>query len=609
MERGDEAMKLMAGFRPSRMTLLIVLVILASVGVVFYVQVAVKQVEEELPLRVMQEKRDMERIARNFYNFLVVTDAARVHPTEGNVESVREHLQVVTRALETLRDRYAFNTLIGASALHSVLSPTVDDVQTWLDEGFGDLPPSSPIVLELVANRARDTLSRVFDKTTEADRIAYEILERQTGELGLLRRQLLVPLAALVLLAAGMVWLASRQQRVAARQAEAEAAKERAQMQLRDAIESISEGFSLFDADDRLVISNDRLQEFLYPRGTPLPEPGTPFETIIRTAARAGLIEDVHDHPTVEDWIKSRLAEHREPSSESIQRRANGKWFRVTERRTEDGGHVAVYSDITELKGREEELRLAHAAAMQASEAKGAFLANVSHELRTPLTSILGFTRMNQRRLDERVLPALGAKDSRTERAVRQISENTEIILSEGERLTALINNVLDLAKIEAGEMDWDIVALDPRELIERAVAATEFLPREKALDLSVDIAENLPAVLGDGNKVLQVIVNLISNAVKFTEEGGITCGARVGGNGHVDFSVSDTGSGIAEEDQAMVFEKFRQVGDTLTDKPTGTGLGLPICKEIIEHLGGRIWLESEPNKGSTFHFSLPPAT
>jgi signal transduction histidine kinase len=570
--------------------------------------VAVKQVEEELPLRVMQEKRDMEQIARNFYDFLMVTDAARVHPTEGNVESVREHLQIVTRALERLRDRYAFNTLIGASALHSVLSPTVDDLQIWLERGFGNLPSSSPIVLELVANRARDTLSRVFDKTTEADRIAYEILDRQTGELELLRRQLLVPLAALVVLAAGMVWLASRQQRVAARQAEAEIAKERAQMQLRDAIESISEGFSLFDADDRLVISNNRLQEFLYPKRVPLPEPGTTFETIIRTAAKAGLIEGVHDYPNVEEWVRSRLAEHREPSSESIQRRANGKWIRVTERQTDDGGHVAVYSDITELKEREEELRLAHAAAMQASEAKGAFLANVSHELRTPLTSILGFTRMNQRRLDERVLPALETEDPRTKRAIRQISENTEIILAEGARLTALINNVLDLAKIEAGEMDWDIGPLDPRHLIERAMAATEFLSREKGLQLTVEIAECLPTVLGDENKVIQVIVNLISNAVKFTEKGIITCRARLDDDGQIGFSVSDTGNGIAENDQSMVFEKFRQVGNTLTDKPTGTGLGLPICKEIVEQLGGRIWVESKLDHGSTFHFSLPPA-
>jgi signal transduction histidine kinase len=590
------------------MTLLIVLVILASMGVVAYVQLAVKQVEEELPLRVMREKRDMERIARNFYDFIVATDAARVHPTQGNVESVHEHLQIVTRALERLRDRYAFNTLIGASALHSVLSPTVDDVQIWLEGGFGNLPPSSPIVLELVANRARDTLSRIFDKTTEADRIAYEILEHQTGELQQLRRQLLVPLIALVLLAAGMVWLASRQQRVAARQAEAEAAKERAQTQLRHAIESISEGFSLFDADDRLVISNDRLQEFLYPQGTSPPKPGTTFETIIRNAAEAGLIEDVHDYPTVEDWVEARLAEHHEASSESIQRRANGKWIRITERTTEDGGHVAVYSDITELKEREQELQLAHAAAMQASEAKGAFLANVSHELRTPLTSILGFTRMNQRRLDERVLPALETEDPKIKRGVRQISENTEIILAEGARLTALINNVLDLAKIEAGEMDWDISPLHPGELIERAVAATEFLPREKGLELSVDVATDLPAVLGDGDKVVQVIVNLVSNATKFTDQGSITCRARLDGEGTIDFSVSDTGCGIAEGDQGVVFEQFRQVGDTLTDKPTGTGLGLPICKEIVDHLGGRIWVESKLNEGSTFHFTLPPA-
>lgn len=594
--------------RSSHMILLIILVILASVGVVTYAQMAVKQVEEELPLRVMREKRDMEQIARNFYDFLVVTDAARVHPTKGGAESVREHLRVVIRSLEHLRKRYAFNTLIGASALYSVLSPTVDDAQLWLEKGFGDLPQSSPIVLDLIATRSRETLSRVYDKTTEADRIAYQILERQTGKLQGLRRQLSISLIALVFLAAGMVWLAGRQQRATARQAEAEAAKERAQIQLRHAIDSISEGFSLFDTDDRLVVCNDRFIEFHYPDGVALPMPGTPFETIIRNSAEAGLIEDTRGYPSIDDWIAARMAEHNMPGNEIIEHRANGKWVRITERKTEDGGQVAIYSDITELKDRERELQIAHAAAMQASEAKGAFLANVSHELRTPLTSILGFTRMNQKRLSERVFPKVGSDDSKTNRAILQISENTEIILAEGVRLTALINNVLDLAKIEAGEMDWKIEPLEPKDLVNRAAVATEYLLREKGLEMSIDVAEALPLVMGDQDKVVQVILNLISNGVKFTERGGITCKAELSGAEAVNFSITDTGCGIAEQDMSMVFEKFRQVGNTLTDKPTGTGLGLPICKEIIDHLGGRIWVESKVNQGSTFHFTLPTA-
>jgi class 3 adenylate cyclase len=339
-----------------RMTILIVLVILASVAVVTYVQIAVKRVEDELPLRVMQERRDMEQVARNFYDFLAVTDAAQALPTKGNLESVRENLRVVAADLQRLRDRYIFDTLIGASALHAALSPAVDDLQVWIEEGFNDLPPSSPIVLQLVVTRARETMGKVFDKTAAADRIAFEILERQSDELSLLRAQLMVPLVALVLMAAGMVWLASRHQRIAKRQAEAEAQTIRAQVQLQHAIESISEGFSLYDAEDRLVICNNRYHEQLYPGMSDDVKPGMSFEAVIRAAIERGLIDEVNDFESVDTWIENRLERHRNPSGSFFQRRGQQQWFQISERRTEDGGYVAVYTDITEIKNREREL-------------------------------------------------------------------------------------------------------------------------------------------------------------------------------------------------------------------------------------------------------------
>jgi signal transduction histidine kinase len=594
------------GFRNIRMTALIVLVVLASVGVVTYVQIAVKQVEEELPLRVMREKRDMERVGRNFYGFLAVTDAARVRPTKGNLESVRENLRIVSEDLQRLRDLYTFDTLIGASALHAVLSPAVEDVQIWLAEGFGDLPPSSPIVLELVATRTRDTLSKVYDKTTEADRIAYEILERQTGELHDLRTRLAVPLLALALLAVGIVWLAVRQQRVAKQRAEAEAAKDRAQAQLQHAIESITEGFAFFDAEERLVICNTRYRDMFHDGMRNIVAPGVAIETILRCAAEAGIIIEAEGR--IEDWVGERLKRHRNPSEAHVYQFKGERWIQINERRTEDGGTVAVYSDISELKKREFELLEAKEQAEAASEAKSSFLANVSHELRTPLTSILGFTRIIQKRFDERILPKLVIEDAKLKRAVRQVSDNIQIILSEGTRLTTLINNVLDLEKIEAGEMDWNIAEVEAAEVIDQAVSATEYLHSREGVDFTVEVEADLPAMLGDRDKVVQVIVNLISNAAKFTDAGAITCSAKRDSNDRIAICVADTGCGISEHDKATVFEKFRQVGDTLTDKPTGTGLGLPICKEIVDHLGGKIWVESDPARGSEFHFTLPLA-
>jgi signal transduction histidine kinase len=270
-----------------------------------------------------------------------------------------------------------------------------------------------------------------------------------------------------------------------------------------------------------------------------------------------------------------------------------------------------------------EEAQAARATAEAMSATKSEFLANVSHELRTPLTSVLGFTKIIRKRLDEVVLPALaGARasvaatdDPKLDRAVRQVGDNLDIVVAEGERLTALINDVLDLEKIEAGRMEFRHDLVDVAEVVERAMAATAPLFETSGLELRREIAPDLPPVEGDPHRLAQVVINLLSNAVKFTPQGSVTVRAAQGpaSREHDDaativVSVADTGTGIAPEAQGRVFEQFAQAGDTLSETPRGTGLGLSICREIVEHHGGRIWLESEPGTGSTFSFSLPVA-
>ncbi|MFN6068148.1 MAG: ATP-binding protein, partial [Pseudanabaena sp.] len=236
------------------------------------------------------------------------------------------------------------------------------------------------------------------------------------------------------------------------------------------------------------------------------------------------------------------------------------------------------------------------------------FISIVSHELRTPLTSVLGFAKLIQKKLDESIFPLIQTDDKKVKRSVRQISENIEIIVSEGTRLTKLINEVLDIAKIESGKMQWNMNTLSITEVIDRAFSATSALFEQKGLVPIREIAPDLPNIYGDKDRLIQVVINLISNAVKFTEKGSITC--RVKHNHQsITVSVADQGVGITESDQPKVFEKFKQVGDTLTDKPQGTGLGLPISREIIEYHGGRIWVESELGKGSTLSFTLPVQT
>jgi len=248
----------------------------------------------------------------------------------------------------------------------------------------------------------------------------------------------------------------------------------------------------------------------------------------------------------------------------------------------------------------------AEEAAEAANRAKSDFLSMVSHEIRTPLTSVLGFAVLIQKRLEQLFL-SFGEEHPRRRRQAEQVMDNLGIIVSEGERLKHLINDVLDLAKLEAGKMAFKQERVDPAEVVRHVMAASVGLLQGKRVSLSTSIEGRLPEVLGDRDRLIQVLVNMVSNALKFTESGSVTCRARVEGH-YVVIDVIDTGIGIPESEQHKVFEKFNQIGATLTNKPKGTGLGLAICKHIVESHGGRIFFVSRPGAGSTFTFTLPIA-
>ncbi len=257
----------------------------------------------------------------------------------------------------------------------------------------------------------------------------------------------------------------------------------------------------------------------------------------------------------------------------------------------ESAGSVVLIRDITAEK--------------EVDQMKTDFISTVSHELRTPLTSVLGFAKLIQKKLESTVLPAIAIDNKKMDRAVRQVRENLTIIVSEGERLTSLINDVLDIAKIEAGKVEWNMQPIPVSEIVERAIAATSVLSQNSGLKIIREIDSDLPPVMGDRDRLMQVAINLLSNAIKFTHSGSVTCRARRQDDNIV-ISIVDTGVGLAEDDLEKVFEKFKQVGEIMTDKPQGTGLGLPICKQIVQHHGGHIWAERNPKQGSTFSFTLP---
>jgi signal transduction histidine kinase len=227
-----------------------------------------------------------------------------------------------------------------------------------------------------------------------------------------------------------------------------------------------------------------------------------------------------------------------------------------------------------------------------ANRHKSEFLANMSHELRTPLNAIIGFSEV----LGERLFGELNEKQA----------EYTDDILSSGRHLLSLINEILDLSKVEAGRMELEVATFDLPLAIDNARTFVRERATKHGINLDVTVDERLGEFVGDERKIKQILLNLLSNAVKFTPEGGrIGIEARQA-DGVVEVSVSDTGVGIAPEDQPKIFEEFRQVGSDYTHKVEGTGLGLTLAKKFVELHGGKIWVESEVGKGSKFTFTLP---
>jgi len=251
---------------------------------------------------------------------------------------------------------------------------------------------------------------------------------------------------------------------------------------------------------------------------------------------------------------------------------------------------VIAYS--RELEKASADLRAANERLKELDRLKDEFISTVTHELRTPLTSVRSIAEILHAN------PGIGHL---------QHQEFTAIIVKESERLTRLINQVLDFQKIETGRMAWQISEVDLKAVIHDALSSTNSLVQEKRIRVEQDIPDLVPTVSGDRDRLIQVMVNLISNAVKFCadDDGRIGIGVAVAPD-HVQVAVKDNGIGISRKDREIIFQEFRQIKHTLKGRPPGSGLGLTITRRIIGFHGGRIWVESEPGQGSTFFFTLP---
>ena len=363
------------------------------------------------------------------------------------------------------------------------------------------------------------------------------------------------------------------------------------------ALEAMTDGFLLCDADDRVVAWNPRYLD-MFPWLREVIGVGVAYERFVDIAARA-VVPDAAGEASRQAWREMRLSMHRSGNGTYEQELAAGMVIHVIERRTPDGGIVSVFRDITAA---ERELARAKEAAEAASLAKSQFLAAMSHEIRTPLNGVLGMNR-------------LLLQTSLTD----QQRSYARTVSTSGKNLLALINEILDLSKIEAGRMELELKEFEPRRIVEEACAPLAVRAAEKRLGFICTVDRQVEATaVGDGGRLRQIVTNLVGNAVKFTEHGSVTVEVTQRDLGHdrqpdrqpdrieLSIAVRDTGIGMSAQVLPRLFERFSQADSGTARRYGGSGLGLAISHELVALMNGRITVESQAGVGSTFRVTLP---
>ena len=368
----------------------------------------------------------------------------------------------------------------------------------------------------------------------------------------------------------------------------AEQQAQRAEARLREAINVLPEGLVFLDPEGRYVLWNEKYAE-IYHRSADLFCEGAKLADTLRVGVARG------DYPEAvgreEAWLAERLALLDNPGQRHQQRLADGRWVMIEERRTSDGGTIGLRVDITDMKDQAEALRLALERAETASRAKSDFLANVSHEIRTPLNGVLGLAE------------ALGRSDL----DARQ-RDMLRAIISSAAALDGILADLLDYSRLDAGRLAINEDSFDLADLVEQAAAPFAAAASAKGLSFVVAI-ETPPAgpVRGDPVRLRQILTNLLSNAIKFTSEGEVSLSVvRINRSDRYLLEVRDSGIGFEPAEGERLFNRFEQADGSITRRFGGAGLGLSICRQLAELMGGEISAEGRLGRGARFTLALP---